>query len=167
MTSTAHPTHLPALAEPHQRDEVGRQLQATLVELVDLSLLGKQLHWSVVGPLFSPLHLQLDELIDSRRELADTVAERAVAIGVSPDGQSATVTSDSPVRGVERGELEDHVVVRELTGRLGEVAERARERMDRLGDVDAASQDVVIEVVRALEKQLWMIRAQFPEGGRH
>ena len=166
MTSTACSTHLPALAGPHQRDEVGLQLQATLVELVDLSLLGKQLHWNVVGPLFRPLHLQLDELIDSWRELADTVAERAVAIGVAPDGQSATVTRDSPLREVERGEVEDRVVVRELTSRLAEVAERARERMDRLGDLDAASQDVVIEVVRELEKQLWMIRAQFPEGGR-
>lgn len=38
----------------------------------------------VVGPLFRPLHLQLDELIDSWRELADTVAERAVAIGFAP-----------------------------------------------------------------------------------
>ncbi len=81
MTSTAHSNHLPALAEPHQRAEVGGQLQA---------------------------------LIDSWRELADTVAERAVAIGVSPDGESATVTKQSPLREVDRGELEDHVVVREL-----------------------------------------------------
>jgi starvation-inducible DNA-binding protein len=64
---------------------------------------------------------------------------------------------------VDRGELEDRVVVRELTSRLAEAAERARERMDRLGELDAASQDVVIEVVRALEEQLWMIRAQFPD----
>ena len=163
MTSTAHSTHLPALAEPHQRQEVGRQLQATLVELVDLSLLGKQLHWTVVGPLFRPLHLQLDELIDSWRALADTVAERAVAIGFYPDGQAAAVAAGTPLRAVDRGELEDHVVVRELTGRVGEVAERARERMDRLGALDPATQDVVIEVVRALEKHLWMIRAQFPD----
>ena len=33
--------------------------------------------------------------------------------------------------------------------------------MDRLGEIDAASQDVVIEVLRELEKQLWMVRAQF------
>jgi hypothetical protein len=39
--------------------------------------------------------------------------------------------------------------------------------MDRLGELDAASQDVVIEVVRALEEQLWMIRAQFPDSGGH
>jgi hypothetical protein len=33
--------------------------------------------------------------------------------------------------------------------------------MDRLGEIDAASQDVIIEVVRAIEQQLWMIRVQF------
>ena len=32
--------------------------------------------------------------------------------------------------------------------------------MDRLGELDAASQDVVIEVLRALEQQLWMVRVQ-------
>jgi DNA-binding ferritin-like protein len=76
-----------------------------------------------------------------------------------------TVTRDSPLRGIDAGELEDHVAVREATRRLAAVAEPAREKMDRLGDLDAASQDVVIEVVRALERQLWMIRAQFAEGG--
>lgn len=168
MASTVHSTHLPPLGEPHQREEVGHQLQALLVELIDLSLLGKQLHWSVVGPLFRPLHLQLDELIDSWRALSDTVAERAVAIGFAPDGQSRTVAADTPLHAVERGELEDRVIVRELTRRLGDVAERARDRMDRLGELDAASQDVVIEVVRALEEQLWMIRAQLPDAhSRH
>jgi starvation-inducible DNA-binding protein len=152
--------HLPALGE-HQRDEVGNQLQATLVELIDLSLFGKQLHWSVTGTLFRPLHEQLDELVDSWRELSDTVAERAVALGYFPDGQSATVASGSGLARLERGALEDHVVVRELSGRLADVAERVRERMDRLGEIDAASQDVVIEVLRELEKQLWMIRVQF------
>jgi starvation-inducible DNA-binding protein len=163
MSSSTHSSHLPALAEPHQREEVGQQLQGLLVELVDLSLLGKQLHWTVVGPLFRPLHLHLDELVDSWRELGDAVAERAVAIGLHPDGQSRTVASETPLRGVERGELPDHVVVRELTNRLAQVAERARERMDRLSELDAASQDVVIEVVRALEEQLWMVRAQLPD----
>lgn len=161
MASTSEAAHLPPLAEPHQREEVGNQLQALLVELIDLSLVGKQLHWSVTGPLFRPLHQQLDELVDSWRELSDVVAERAVAIGYWPDGQSATVASGSGLSRLERGALEDHVVVRELTTRLADVAERARERMDRLGELDAASQDVVIEVVRALEEQLWMIRVQF------
>jgi starvation-inducible DNA-binding protein len=161
MTTTAEPTHLPALGT-HRRNDVGRELQATLLELVDLSLIGKQLHWSVVGPLFRPLHEHLDELVNSWRELADTVAERAVAIGFFPDGQAGAVASGSDLPSVEPGAIEDRVVVRELTGRVADVAERTRVRMDRLGELDAASQDVLIEVVRELEKQLWMIRSQLP-----
>ena len=88
MASTPQGAHLPALGT-HQREEVGNQLQAMLVELIDLALIGKQLHWNVTGPLFRPLHEQLDELVDSWRELSDVVAERAVALGYVPDGQSA------------------------------------------------------------------------------
>jgi starvation-inducible DNA-binding protein len=159
MASIAQEAHLPALGH-HRRDEVGRELQATLVELVDLSLLGKQLHWSVVGRTFKPLHEHLDELVDSWRELADTVAERSVALGFSPDGQAAAVIAESEIAAIERGVLEADVVVHELVKRLADVAERTRGRMDRLGELDLASQDVLIEAVRTLEKQLGMVRAQ-------
>ncbi len=162
MASTTQ-AHLPALGA-HEREEVGHQLQSTLVELIDLSLIGKQLHWSVIGPLFRPLHLQLDELVDAWRELADLVAERAVAIGAWPDGQSATVSAGSGLRQLPRGGIADHGAVRELTVRLADVAERIRERMVRLGELDAVSQDVLIEVLRGLEQHLWMIRAQFAVG---
>jgi starvation-inducible DNA-binding protein len=151
-------SHLPPLGT-HQREEIGGELQETLVELIDLSLLGKQLHWCVVGPFFRSLHLQLDELIDSWRALADTVAERSVAIGDFPDGQAAALAA-ADLAGVERGPVEDHAVVVTLSERLADVAERIRTRMDRLGELDLASQDVLIEVVRALEEQLWMVRAQ-------
>ncbi|HEX4283307.1 MAG TPA: DNA starvation/stationary phase protection protein [Solirubrobacteraceae bacterium] len=160
MASTAQSAHLPALGE-HQLKDVGNTLQAMLVELIDLALLGKQLHWNVTGPLFRPLHEQLDELVDSWRELSDVVAERAVALGYAPDGQAPAVAAVTELKPIARGALEDHVVIRELSERMNDVADRARERMDRLGEIDAASQDVIIEVVRALEKQLWMIRVQF------
>lgn len=51
MASTAEEPHLPALGA-HQREDVGNRLQATLVELIDLSLLGKRR--SVVEPVFDP-----------------------------------------------------------------------------------------------------------------
>jgi DNA-binding ferritin-like protein len=68
--------------------------------------------------------------------------------------------SSSELAPVARGAIADQMVVRELARRLAEVGERARTRMDRLGDLDLASQDVLIDVVRALEQQLWMIRVQ-------
>src|SRR5437868_7877206 len=134
MASIAHEAHLPALGR-HQREEVGRELQATLVELIDLSLIGKQLHWNIFGRPFRPLHEHLDELVDSWRELGDTVAERAVALGYLPDGQAATVSAGSEIPAVEVAEIEDDAAVRALTGRLADVTERIRARMDRLGSL--------------------------------
>ena len=117
------------------------------------------------GPGFRSIHLQLDELVAAWQGLADTVAERAVAIGAFPDGQAGTVAARNNSRPLEAGAIEDHEVVRELAHRIAETSELARARMDRLADLDAASQDVLVEVVRALEEQQWMVRAQLPHGG--
>jgi starvation-inducible DNA-binding protein len=163
MHSPATSTYLPPLEVNHEREGLGQELQTTLHELIDLSLIGKQLHWAVVGPLFRPLHLLLDELVDSWRELSDTVAERAVALGFVPDGQAKAVAAGSQLAAVAPTALEDHLVVRDLTHRVAEVSEQVRDRMNRLGEADLASQDVLIEVVRELEKQQWMLRAQLGE----
>jgi starvation-inducible DNA-binding protein len=153
---------LPAL-DHHRREEAGRELQATLVELIDLSLIGKQLHWNISGRPFKPLHEHLDELVDSWRDLSDTVAERAVALGVPPDGQAATVSARG-MGAVGSGSVDTDTALQELVALVANVAERIRARMDRLGDIDLASQDVLIEVVRDLEKQLWMLRSSLPAG---
>ncbi len=163
MASIAHEAHLPALGH-HQREEVGRELQATLVELIDLSLIGKQLHWNIFGRPFKPLHEHLDELVDSWRELSDTVAERAVALGFAPDGQVAAINDGSEITPVDSGSLDTDTATRELVQRLADVTERIRGRMDRLGELDLASQDVLIETIRELEKQQWMLRVSLPAG---
>jgi starvation-inducible DNA-binding protein len=138
MSSAVQETHLPAL-DHYRREEVGRELQATLVELVDLSLIGKQLHWNFFGLPFKPLHEQLDELVESWRELSDTVAERAVALGVAPDGQAGVVNGNCCIEPVEPGALDTDTATRELVTRLEDVSERIRARMDRRGDLDLAS----------------------------
>jgi starvation-inducible DNA-binding protein len=161
MATTATEAHLPAL-DHHHREEVGRELQATLVELIDLSLIGKQLHWNIFGRPFKPLHEHLDELVEEWRELSDTVAERAVALGYSPDGQAAAVSQGSGITPIDAGALDTDTATRRLVERLADVTERIRGRMDRLGEIDLASQDVLVEVVRDLEKQLWMLRSSLP-----
>lgn len=163
MTAIATSTYLPPLAAPHEREAIGRELEVVLHDLVALSLIGKQLHWAVFGPLFQPVHLQVDELVDSWRELADKVAERAVALGFIPDGQAPAVAAGSQLTAVAQVATEDHVVVRELTHRVASVAERVRERMERIGGIDLVSQDILIDVVRELEKQQWTLRVQLGE----
>src|SRR3954452_5911305 len=112
-------SHLPALAA-HARDETGNLLQQTLVELIALSLIGKQLHWNIVGHGFRDFHLHLDELVDEWHELSDTVAERAVAIGYAVDGRAAAVVDQSEVKPVELGPTSVTDAVRELVGRIAE-----------------------------------------------
>ena len=138
-------------------------MQDTLVELVDLLLLGKQLHWNVVGPLFRPLHLHLDELIDSWRELSDTVSPK------SAPSLSASCRTPRLGRSQRTPSCKELSVIasrtmlsRTLTRLLAQAAERIRARMERLSELDAASEDVLVEVLRALEQQLWMVRAQRP-----
>src|ERR1700720_1133280 len=154
MSTSVSVTHLPPLGGL-VREEITTVLQHTLVELIDLSLVGKQLHWTVVGELFRPLHAQLDELVDSCRDLADTVAERIVAVGGSPDGQASAIASTSGWVSIAREPIDSPEAVRDIAHRLAEAAERTRDRMNRLGALDLASQDVFIEVLRELEKQLW------------
>jgi starvation-inducible DNA-binding protein len=160
MAATETHAFLPTLAEPHAREEAGRLLQLTLVELIALSLIGKQLHWNITGPGFRDLHLHLDELVDEWRELSDTVAERATAIGYAPDGRAPAVVEQSELQPVESGQTPVPKALRQLTERVAEVDERIRGRIERIGEIDLASQDVLIEVARAVEKQLWMIRSQ-------
>jgi starvation-inducible DNA-binding protein len=144
----------------HERNEIGRLLQGQLVDLIDLSLLGKQAHWNLAGPNFRSLHLQLDEFIEQWRDLSDEVAERAVALGIAPDGQAAAVAAQSEIDGLPAAQISDSDVVLGFAHRISSAVYRARERMDRLEELDLASQDLLIEVVRVLEKQLWMFRVQ-------
>jgi starvation-inducible DNA-binding protein len=136
-----------------------RMLQDTLVELIDLSLQAKQAHWNVVGPTFRPLHELLDEFTDQYRGWYDDVAERLTAIGVAADGRVATVAGATPLDPLPEGQIEDRSVLAAFDERVTSVGSRVRDRMEHSGDLDMATQDLFIEIVRGLEKQRWMIRA--------
>jgi starvation-inducible DNA-binding protein len=140
--------------------EVAAELQSMLVELIDLALIGKQVHWNVEGPHFRSLHLELDELVDAWRALGDDVAERAGTLGAAPDGQAATVASFSQITPLPVGHLRDYDVVREVADRVTEVAARARARIEVVAGRDPVSEDLLIAVPRTLGKQLLILRVQ-------
>ncbi|GGL09569.1 DNA starvation/stationary phase protection protein [Sphaerisporangium melleum] len=138
----------------------GDALQGALIDLLDLSLVGKQAHWNLIGRNFRSLHLQLDEIVALARTGADAVAERAVALGVNPDGRAATIARDSQVGHLEAGYIEDGKVVAVFTDILCAAVSRMRERIEATEEADPVTQDLLIEVTDGLEKQHWMIQAQ-------
>ncbi|MFJ8329888.1 Dps family protein [Streptomyces sp. NPDC094437] len=142
------------------RQITGEALQGTLVDLLGLSLIGKQAHWSVVGPRFRSVHLQLDEVVDTARAYADTVAERAAALGVAPDGRPETVAAAFTLPSPKNGWLRDNDVVQLMVEALGAAIGRLRERIAATDKPDPVSQDLLISLTAELEKQRWMFEAE-------
>jgi starvation-inducible DNA-binding protein len=146
-------------------DEAARQvagaiLQSTLVDMIDLSLVGKQAHWNVVGPRFRSVHLQLDELVGLARKYVDEVAERINAIGVSPNGKARTVVETSGLPAFPDNWVSDVDTVAAIVNILGELIKRVRKHIDESDKADLVTQDLLIDIARELEQQHWMWQAQ-------
>ncbi|MFI8190263.1 Dps family protein [Streptomyces sp. NPDC085946] len=139
---------------------VSEALQGALVDLVDLALVAKQIHWNVVGPRFRSVHLQLDEVVTTARAHSDTVAERAAALGVPPDGRAATVAVGSGIGVTPEGWVDDAAAVSVLVEALGAVVVRMRERIGATAEPDPVTQDIFIGITGDLEKHHWMFQAE-------
>ncbi|HEY7024299.1 MAG TPA: DNA starvation/stationary phase protection protein [Candidatus Limnocylindrales bacterium] len=151
--------HVVASHQPDAAVDDAALLQSTLIELIDLSLMGKHAHWNVVGADFKPVHEFLDELVEEYRDWYDMVAERLTALGASPDGQCATVAATTHLPPLPGGPLADKAVLVQFSERVQSVAANVRLRAGALGDSDLASQDLLVEVLRGLDKQGWMLQA--------
>jgi starvation-inducible DNA-binding protein len=145
---------------PEVRDRVAGELQPLLFDLIALSLQGKQAHWNVVGSHFQSVHAQLDQIVDDAREWADDVAERIVTIGAPASGQAPSIAQQSSLDTLPEGAIMDKQAISLICDRVGMVASRARHTANLLGDLDLASQDLILGILQGLEKHLWMLRAQ-------
>jgi starvation-inducible DNA-binding protein len=144
-------------------EEVGKQLQLTLVELIALSLAGKQVQWTSYGREFVSVHRHLGHLVEEWRELEDVVAGRAAAIGMALDWTAAAVIELDGHRPFEPGFTETGGAVERLCSQVWDIALRVRRREELLAALDVVSQHVLIGVQRKLEEQLWMLRAQLAD----
>lgn len=143
-----------------KNDKVTSLLQQNLVNLVDLALLMKQAHWNVIGPNFRSVHLQLDEIIATVRDASDEVAERISTLGIAPDGRSETVSNASELQRYPSGFVKVSETVEHVADALKATIDALRSAIERVGDPDPISEDMLIGISAALEKHLWMLQAQ-------
>ncbi len=142
------------------KEKCAAELQAVLVDLIDLSLQGKQAHWNVVGPQFRALHLHLDELVDDAHKWSDAVAERLRALGFAADGLASVVARGSGLESLPEGIINDQAVLRRVIDQLAMAATRIRGSIERLDASDKVSEDILIQIIAGLEEHLWMFRSQ-------
>jgi len=138
----------------------GEALQGALVDLLDLSLAAKQMHWNITGRNFRSLHLQLDEVVTFARLQADTVAERAVAIGVTPEGRAKDVSAGSGLPEAKTGWVKDNDVTTYMIKVYDVLAERFRDRIEVTDEPDPVTNDLMISITAELEKMRWMFQAE-------
>ena len=139
---------------------VGEDLQATVVDLISLTLASKHAHWNVTGPTFRSVHLQLDEVVE---EGTDRVAERLVTTGGVADGRPSSL-SGADDGGLPAGRMTTEQATTAIVDRLDEVTRRLRTRITRVGEPDPISEGILIDIAEELEKQAWMLRAAQSDG---
>ncbi|WP_157156190.1 MULTISPECIES: DNA starvation/stationary phase protection protein [unclassified Diaminobutyricimonas] len=135
-------------------------LQAVLVDLIELHLQGKQAHWNIVGTNFRDLHLQLDEIVDAAREFADDIAERMRALNATPDGRSSVVAKSTTLPAFDAGEIDTADAVEAITDRLNAVVATARKVHDPVDEEDPTSADLLHAILERLEQLAWMVSAE-------
>jgi starvation-inducible DNA-binding protein len=155
----ASPNVKSTLSEEAQK-VTGAALQDALVDLINLSLLAKQAHWNLVGRNFRSLHLALDDVVDTARNWTDVFAERAVAIGVTPDGRAPTVAQASVATAIGAGWLRDTDAVQSFVGIYRDIIGRMRNKISETAEADEVSQGLFIDATAELEKQHWMFQVE-------
>ena len=156
MSTAPITSPLPAEAQ----ETVGRVLQDAVADLADLALIGKQAHWNVLGRTFRDAHLHLDELVDLARAQTDEVAERAAALGISPDGRAATVAKHSGLPTFDEDWKSVEQVTAAIVETLAVLIARHRERIAATGEPDPVTEDLLIGQTAKLEEAHWMWQAK-------
>ncbi len=135
-------------------------LQAVLVDLIDLHVQGKQAHWNIVGTNFRDLHLQLDEIVEAARQFADDTAERMRALHALPDGRSATVAKSTSLPEFPTGLIDTHDAIERIVAALEAAVGTMRKVHDEVDEEDPTSADLLHEFIGRLEQFAWMVNAE-------
>jgi starvation-inducible DNA-binding protein len=135
-------------------------MQAVLVDLIELHLQGKQAHWNVVGKNFRDLHLQLDEIIDDARLFADEMAERMRALHAVPDGRSVAVAEGTKIDPFPAGLVSTKDTVGLVVRMLNASVKTMRDVHDQIDEEDPTTADLLHGFIAKLEQYAWMVDAE-------
>ena len=143
-----------------KRQTVHETVQATVVELLELYHDAKQCHWNMRGPLYFPLHENLDEYGKIFLKYADIFAERSLHVGMPIDGRTSTVASSANLGPLQEGALTDKQVLDIMSERIYFVGKRVRERIDKISKVDEVTSNKLQDLSYELDKMVWQLRVQ-------
>jgi starvation-inducible DNA-binding protein len=138
-------------------------LSPVVIELQALAVNGKQAHWHVRGANFIGVHELLDLVVDHAQDFADTAAERVVALGLPIDARIQTVAEKTGTAKMPAGFQKSDAMIATIIEQIDVALAVTNKAVKELGEIDATSQDVAIEIARGLDKDRWFLFAHISE----
>jgi starvation-inducible DNA-binding protein len=155
----------PSKLSKDARERIAASLNQCLVDGIDLHSQIKVAHWNIKGPHFAALHPLFDGFATTLAAHNDTMAERAVALGVQVLGTARHVAKASRLPEYPQQTTRDLEHVRLLAARfetyLGGLRE-ARAVAEEHGDTDTV--DILTGIVTEFEKHTWFLLASIEPG---
>jgi starvation-inducible DNA-binding protein len=135
-------------------------LNQLLSDSIDLKLQTKQAHWNVKGENFIALHELFDKVAAEVEEAVDMIAERVVQLGGTALGTTRVVAKQSRLEEYPLNASEEQEHVEALSSALAAFNAMSRQLVDETASLgDAITADLLTEITRGLDKQLWFIES--------
>ena len=142
------------------RVEMVGLLNQLLADVIDLRLQIKQAHWNVRGIHFQTLHELFDEVAEHLPDYTDEIAERAGTLGGAAIGTVSDVADTTRLNAMPTAFLTGQEALTAVKERLAFVANAARRGVDTAAEYgDEITADVLTEVTRGLDQQLWFVES--------
>jgi starvation-inducible DNA-binding protein len=139
-------------------------LNLRLADCIDLQTQCKQAHWNVKGPDFIALHELFDEINESVESYVDLLAERVVQLAGVAQGTLRTVAARTTLDDYPASAIAAEQHLEALATALAAFGRSARHGIGEMEQVgDAASADILTEIVRGIDKWLWFVEAHLPQ----
>ncbi|MDE5925941.1 MAG: DNA starvation/stationary phase protection protein, partial [Helicobacter sp.] len=118
-------------------------------------------HWNVKGADFHPVHSALESMYDEITEQMDEVAERVIQIGEKPFVTLKDMLAASKIKEDKGTSFDSKTILKSVLPDYEYFLKSFRELSDLAGDAnDKATVALADEKVAALEKAIWMLKAQ-------
>ena len=142
------------------RDNVVGDLKILLSNSYILYVKTQNYHWNVVGPRFEQLHLFFEKLYQELSEAIDIIAEQIRILESRPPSAMKEFLQLTTLEESEERNLDENKMLESLLSDNQYIQEELKkwiERAQQFGDEGTA--DLMINRLRAHEKNCWMIRS--------
>lgn len=143
-----------------KREQVVEMLNARLADSIDLHYQAKQAHWNVKGDDFYQLHLLFDKIAEDTDEYVDLIAERIAQMGGVANGTVRDAAKNSSLAEYPHDIYDGDSHVEALANALATFAAQLNRNAEDTAELnDMGTNDMLVEIMRGVDKYLWFVEA--------